>query len=198
MLSSALGRRSAPSAPTSGSALTRSPILPAGRSTSTTSAARSAVTIPTTKVAPVAIENAVWMPSTMAGISGSTGGRNCSGTSARMGSRGRRRSSGRSVPIPRPRANWSANCGGHAGRRRAASASPRAGPNRRWCRRWRDRRCRRPAGTASGCWCGAELTHRHGVLHGEREDRERRADAEARRRPSRARAAGRRYRAGCW
>ena len=48
------------------------------------SAARSAVTIPTKNVEAVAIEKAVWMPSTIAGIIGSTNALASSGTCARI------------------------------------------------------------------------------------------------------------------
>ena len=52
--------------------------------TTATTAAIAAVAMPTMKAAPVAIENAWWIASTIAGMNGSTWALNASGTAARI------------------------------------------------------------------------------------------------------------------
>ena len=145
----------------------------------TTTAAIRAVTIPTTKVAATAIEKAVWIPLTMAGMSGSTNAFASSGTWAR-------------IDAPRsPRLvswlNWVApplrervrELRRHPGRDellrhllQQLAAEDRA----------RDREADRPAELLEqrqAARAGPEVAHWHGVLHRQREDREGRPDAEA-------------------
>ena len=166
-------------------------------SIATNAAARSDAPIPMTNVFAVAIENAWWIASTIAGMNGSTWARNAAGTCARIAaprSPTPVTASGRTPPPASALASSGGTSGGGELPRHLLDercAEDRAG----------DRQADGPADLLEErqvAGRGPEPLDRHAVLDDEREHRERRADAEPGRRTSTPTAAGSACRlAGC-